>query len=215
MITITTLKEELNKLDGSTRVKIGSFDGSSYFYCGTVGEFREKIDEYSEQARQFFADGFNKAADRFEEMKTRFPEYPQKYLHDLDISVDEWLSSLMVGVCNADMSPDHIKALGLKRFIEDVSKWMAMTDQKRKAGDAAAMYLAKFKPFGERYIMDIFFSSVDEDRDDVLVIKVEGYECGAYWSLDEAKNKPHFVLKPVSSVLAADETDRKTDVEVA
>ena len=42
-------------------LKIGAHDGNGYFYCGTVSDWRQNCDEYSEILKQFIRSRYNKS----------------------------------------------------------------------------------------------------------------------------------------------------------
>lgn len=48
-----TLERLLKKYDGDLMLKIGSADGNCFFYCGTVRDLLEHIDEYSNDIYEY------------------------------------------------------------------------------------------------------------------------------------------------------------------
>lgn len=198
------LADELLSMEPTQLVKIGARDGSGYFFCGTAKEFIDHIDEYSDTAYDFFKKTMEKASAKFEDLSKSFPEYPETYSLDKTKTFAEWLYMLQFGMGNFEDSSIWTHASHIRGFIDTLPRWMTKITIARKAARAADLYFRLFVPYTERRIVDMFYSSADDDRNDILCIQVEGYECGHYWLMKEAVGMPAFDLKPVSSVLAND-----------
>lgn len=215
MNTNINLKDTLTAIAPETRIKIGAVDGFSYFFCGTAKTFLEFMDEtYTVEARQFFEKHLATMAERFDDMRSNPPQYPEKYMLDTDKNLTEWLQMLYLGVCDSDDEYTQRKVGTIRSFLERWTRWMSKTEQRRRSYKAAAHMMEAFVPYADRKVVDSFVSSVD-DEDGVVIIQIEGYECGNYWPMTEARNKPDFALKAPMSVTALKSEDEPEEEEAA
>lgn len=210
MNTNTNLKDTLTAIAPETRIKIGAVDGSSYFFCGTAKTFLELMEEYTDQARRFFEKHLEMMAERFDGVRLDPPQYPEKYMLDTDKNLTEWLQMLYLGVCDSDDEYTQRKVGTIRSFLDRWTRWMTKAEQRRRSYKAAAHMMEAFLPYADRKVVDSFVSSVD-DEDGVVIIQIEGYECGNYWLMSEARNKPAFALKAPMSVTALKGEDESDD----
>ena len=199
------LKTMLESLDREALIKVGAIEGSSYFYCGTAGGFLDKIDEYSEQALEYFKKQLKPIRERYNHSRKVRP------LRPLSIGKDEIDDILKYPAKDMFSPQEEAKYLETRRYMNDLLRWSESIHKKRQTIDVLTEIINEFKPFGERYLKDAFFSHGDEDRNDILVLQIEGYESGNYWLLKEAKCKSPFSLKIMSTFRPKSEEEEEDE----
>lgn len=157
------LKEYLESLDSNATIKVGSKDGSAYFYVGNPSDMLAEMDKYN--------DMLIKSADR----QIKLAQNELDYLLS-GIVTDVKLSGLRIDGA-------HFKAV-LEYCLTDETLKNAIRSKSKlenyKRHRSAMGYL------GEREVEEArpADSAADEG---VQIILVAGYENGRYWCTDDAK----------------------------
>ena len=137
-------------------LKIGAHDGNGYFYCGTVSDWRQNCDEYSEILKQFIRSRYNKSR---ENCATMIRNLCKDILSDNNTS-DEY-------------------TMALENRIVNIS-------QAIKSKNNSKNRLANYIPVKDRVVMDYFDADLAVEYPECLVILIKGTESGKFWDNTEA-----------------------------
>ena len=77
---------------------------------------------------------------------------------------------------------------------QNYSMWLEELDKRSHVAHVTNFRFNEFKPLDERDILDSFIANETADKQRPLVIIVEGYERGKYWTLDAAEGKDKFAI---------------------
>lgn len=191
---MTTLLEKLYELDDELPLKIGAVDGSSYFYCGTVGEFRRRIDEYSAKGEKLYRESAEKSKKAYDDLSNRSPVFPNGFYNLLEMKLGGALKEMAHCVTDPARTPMQVKMV---RYIGELGKWARATDIARRRAKSANSLFSEWSPYGERRVREFFMADNVAEPDATMVIHIDGYELGSYWLISDAKKKPGFSLKAI------------------
>lgn len=201
-----TLLNELRFLDADRALKIGSVDGTAFFYCGTAGEFVSKIEEFSERGERFFRENAEQATAELADVLKQRPEVPRECRRVLKEEFGSFLNDVMDCAADLERTPEKLKML---RYVAELGRWAGKVQKvRKKAMDNRRMY-SEFVPYKERGVSDIFDAAPKVEPVPTTVIRIYGTECGRYWTRSEATGKPRFHL--VSQMRTADGTEYEED----
>lgn len=159
----TRLERELNELPQDAGLKVGAKTG--FFYCGTVVDFTEHMDEYSFLAMKR-AETAEKRAIRRLEAAIAVDASPSAYVRSM----------------RGDAKIRPLTPRGYTEFLEGFFKTIdLMTEKANKARNARE----NFHPLRERDVIRVDKSNVEENT---FIIVISGEEIGQYWLLSEAKD---------------------------
>ena len=161
---LKTLLKEID--DGNpVKVKIGTQDGSGFFYCGTTADLLENEVEYEIKLKSFLRKGVARAKISLDEVERNEPT-PLRYMRE-----------------NPSGDVD-----GYRRFI---AMWMARYKVKRDTFDTRNNYLINCVPLMNRDVVDVRDATAYDE--DTKVIIITGNEYGAYWTFDEVTIPMQFI----------------------
>lgn len=164
------LIDELAKMGGGQKIKIGA--KSSFFYCGTVNEFCEKIDEYGDIMRHTA----EKAAVRAEIHRKKHLNRPPT------------LTKYMEEESKQDIPDPTID--GWNKFVEAWFKECVDNEYEYRRLKA---YVDGYVELAWREVKEIYNCSPAVDEDAKCVI-IDGSENGKYWDFNDSKEKPFALI---------------------
>lgn len=178
-----TLIQQLQVIPKSQAIKVGSKDGSGFFYCGTAGDFAENIDKISADMEKFFKDNDARATAELANLANRIPRYPRLWQGDLKMDMDDWFKAM------SDRAKHIENRTGeLTRFIIDLGKWAAKIDDVRRTAQNAKWKADSFTELRTRPVADSFFADRAADPEEPFVIILFGHEPGKWWTMEESRN---------------------------
>ena len=163
--------EVLNKLGGSTKIKIGAKDGSACFYCGTVSDLTENFSNYSDRVRKECEKRLKNSETDYKRFIGKDPGSREAYFASKVRQPDFDRE--------APLGEDYIRFLisvGHEADIRYKSYLQRKTDRK------------KYIPLRQREVISCFKNEVYADAD-VTCIVIEGKEHGKYWVYGDAGEK--------------------------
>ena len=157
-----TIKEAIKSYPPEKKLKIGSLQ--SYFYIGTVGDFRQRQAEISGILYQKLQDWTEKKKNVYETRLKRPPSI-EKFVHQQELR-------------SRDFSVDA--------YLEYLNLWLAGARDLLSAVERSQQREARFKPLSKRQVRDVY--EADEVVDpDCLVVIIDGDDLGAYWFTSDDK----------------------------
>lgn len=184
-----TLLQLLQDIDPDMPLKLGTENGTAYFYCGTVGEFRKKLDSYSEKGRKFYEDGYLESKRELDSLVNHKPTLPNTLIGLEDAPFREVLA--MIVEYTTEEKPSPVK-LQLLRYIAELGKWSRKTAAVSRREKEVKSLFDVWIPYGERTVVDVFRADNAVEPEETSVIRISGYECGKYWVISDANGKRHF-----------------------
>ena len=161
------LSEVLKGLSNEQKIKIAAKNGSSFFFVGEVNDLIQNMPAYNEacfkHARRKAKHKANVLAEMIQSPPTMERYFQENYLSDTGMTVDDYLEFCRL-------------------YFEKY----------KSAKEASVSEHERYKNYvslADREVVDQFEAdpSVEENT---IVIYVDGYELGAYWSFDEVKDDP-------------------------
>jgi len=181
-----TLREYLTEKDDGTLIKVGANDGSSFFYCGTAGEFLANIEAIDEglrdktkNAMKVLRREFLKSMQGFsysengETMAARNAETKTETTAENDMSFTAWTEQKI-----------KESTEGLRRAYNE---WLAGVGQKQADAIAAEKLMREEKSVLEREVITVFAADAIVEPELTLCVLIFGWENGQYWTMDEVK----------------------------
>ena len=162
----TAVEKCLEKLEPDTRLKVGA--KSSYFYCGTAGDFSENMDEYSSIAY------------RRAEKKVRTTKAGLKNLLVTNVSPSDYAAQ---NIRNGTMQI-HLSAQGYMEYLDDFFKEV---ERRVKAKVSAEQSLSHFAHMRDRDVVRFEKSTLEKN---CFILVLSGDEVGSYWELSDADASP-------------------------
>lgn len=162
----------LEPYDYNKPLKVGASDGSGFFYCGTVGDFVEDMEDYSDLLRKH-AQANVQAANRRLNQRLNNPPTIERF-------------------CREELRSDKPN-LSFENFTFYVNHYFSAIKNLKSAADTQVFNYDAFKPLGKREVVDIREASYAADPG-VTILIIEGYEIGKYWTVDEVKGKTHIAF---------------------
>ena len=174
------LLKDLKEKNPDQIIKIGSVDGTGFWYCGTVRYFLDNISSINKTVKEYSAAQLASAQKAFESLLESYPtpaDYAKlelkKEAEERKMSVEGYnklLSRWFSAVISADAR--------IKTWEQRFENYVALSKREVKDSDMADPV-------------------VDEG---VLWILVDGFEAGRYWTTDEVKAMPavHFMYSKES-----------------
>ena len=190
------LTEVLSKLSEDTPLKIGAAGGSSYFYCGTAGDFRKRIAEYSTKSLRVYDDSVRRAKAALEEHIRRKPPLPRVCEGVGNLSYIAAMDELDECARDTNKVPRKLKFLS---YIQALGSWSAKVGEYQERVQKAIAMMDAFAPFCEREVETVFFSDPTVEPEQTVSIHIKGYECGSYWTISDAIGSPNVKQIAVST----------------
>lgn len=183
-----TIRSTLKKYDKETRLKVGSSEGTSFWYMGTVGDFLKNLNKYNDATFRYAQNKKKRAEAKLDQMIKSWPT-PESYVR----------KQFTFGG-NSEVKFESYQA--------ELKFWFDGVTRKKKTLNNATKELLSYVTLGRRTVIDVFMQNPAAD-DEGLVMNVEGYETGIYWLYSEAEKLP--VIGFVSDK-PEDNEDDKQDV---
>lgn len=175
------LMEQINSMPSELKIKIGSNNGSGFFYCGTVGDFAEKIDEINDDLFKAFKAYERKTANALLHDAKRFPEFPERWEHLLKMPLENVIETMPDRVGKAETANTDFL-----RFCSDIGKWADKILDLKHSAKTAKQRVENFTDLQTRNVVDYFLSDPTADNYRPFVIVISGEESGRYWTMEEA-----------------------------
>ena len=175
-----TLREMLESMDPAHQIKIGAESGSSFFYCGTAGEFLAEMETFDEAIKAETKNAAERAKREFIRYategfvcKVQIPRKMSKEEKEMEFS--EWTRS------RVDAAVQSIR----KEYIS----WLATTGTKESAAIDAERLSREGRSLGSREVLDSFIADPIVEPIPTMVISIYGWEYGRYWMMEEYPKK--------------------------
>lgn len=183
-----TLREYLMEKDEGTLLKIGANDGSSFFYCGTAGDFLANIENIDRIL-------FDKTRAAKERMKKEFLKSMQGFIYTEKAA--ETAKRNAEGKeekkgKEKDMTYTEWTEMKIRESTEGLrmayNEWLAIVAQKQAAAIAAEKLVSEPRSVLDRKVITVFLADAIVEPEVTINVLVYGWEIGQYWTLDEALN---------------------------
>lgn len=149
-------------------VKIGTVNGSGWFYIGTAHEFEKELTKYDNMVRALWKTKVKNAKDNISTMLTATS------------TIDGYVRSAV---------KKHTEMLSLDGYLQHLDYCFKRINKLKKRAERLESILENLVPLRKRKIIEYF--AADEVVDmGYTCIKIEGYESGAYWDSKEADILP-------------------------
>lgn len=162
--------------DSDKPIKIGAKDGTAFFYAGSVQGAAASIDEISAEQYKRFEDTRANAQTRLRRAAANFPHMTEK------------MKAASVGQMVYRIKADAEKLSATEkylRFLVDVGSYADNVLTLRSYVRTAKELLDRFKPMRERKVVEAFYADPVADAARPLVIMIDGFEYGQFWTMDE------------------------------
>ena len=184
------LKDKLMEYDAETPLKIGAVDGNGFFYCGNVGEFLEKAEEYEKKGEATYINALERYRKQFDDLMLEKPMFPSASVRYWKMEFGEVLNKLH----DIALDPDRgLPESNLLKYVSLFGSWARKTAGAVGRLRTAEQLLGEWKPYRDRDVNSSAFADGSEAVD-TLIVKVTGRENGAYWLFEEAARKSHFKI---------------------
>lgn len=154
-------KEALEKYEDSQKLKVGSLQ--SFFYVGTVGDFRDNIKEVSGKLFIVLKDRTERKRQEYE---TRLENPP---------TIKDY--------CRYEEG--KAQKYTVENYLAYLNQWLETTQKRLIGYQNAKEREANFVPLEKRNVKSIRESSAIDPNCVILVL--EGRETGRFWTTDEAE----------------------------
>jgi len=144
-------------------VKVGAKDGSGFFYAGTVNNFIENFDMIDKACKKEAKDTANRRKEELDKLCSSAP------------TPEMWARKCV--------ARDNLDDLNCARYEQNLGRHFHKIAHAAEAAKLAKDRNKYYAKLGSRNVIDCYASNMDED---CVIIIVEGYEVGKYWTLDEA-----------------------------
>ncbi len=166
------IRRALDGKPSSKKLKVGTRDGCAFFYCGTVGDFRQRLTEYSDLCAAN-AEAVLQDAQRRQEVCFRNPPTIERFIRT-EVKSD---------------TPNF----SLANYTKFLEAYFRKCERVTGGVENAQRKLDGFVPLGKREVIEV--READHVADpDVTVMIITGYEYGAYWMTSEADEKGYPLL---------------------
>lgn len=162
----------LEPYDYKKPLKVGSSDGSGFFYCGTVGNFVEDMEDHSDLLRKHALASVQAANRRLNQRLSNPP------------TIDRF--------CREELRSDKPN-LTFENYRFYVDHYFAAIKGFKSAADTQEEHYEAFKPLSKREVVEIREAS-DAADPGVTILIIDGYELGKYWTVGEAKGKSYIAF---------------------
>lgn len=156
----------LGQYGGDQRLKLGSASG--FWYVGTVGDFLDRIECINESVENYAYSQLQFAEQNYSILQRKWSDYQKQVLSEL-------------------MKDDH--KITVDSYVETAAKLFKAIDTARRRVKMWRRRKLCFEHVANRAVKECEFSDPAADLG-VLRCVITGYEVGAYWTTDEAKENP-------------------------
>ena len=165
--------EALKQYDGY-RLKVGCADGNSYWYVGTVADFKKEINAYNAELLNYSQEMLDTAKRKFNAVLKRSVT-PNDYIRD--------------ELAHQTVVPEDWKVT-LEGYYAYLQSYFYEVAAKRSTVSQRQQRLLRYIPLRKREVVKCFVADTVVEPTSCVVITIEGKEPGAFWSTDEAKQLP-------------------------
>ena len=202
------LKDKLTYYPRDSRLKVGAADGSGFFYIGTVGDFLDNIDKYSERTLKALNISAENTLNSFIAMSRCFPAPDEYFKWGEETPLGTILDDIKRTESRFDWHGSNNSAM---QYFKNLSLYIKKTSEHRRRAQTAEARVKQFVPFASRDVEDIFIASSVVEPEETLVFMIEGFEFGDYWSSDEVKGNQKLAVRIDAGGLAKDDESEKTE----
>lgn len=167
------IAKALKDYDPDKLLKVGAKNGSGFFYCGTVGDFLENMEDNSDLLRKHAISILQAAKRRLNQRISNPP------------TIDRFTREQLRGDGNPNLTFQNY------RFY--VEHWFSGVYGLKQAADNHEQRYDAFKPLDKRDVVEVRESLAAADPG-VTALIIEGYELGRYWTMDEAAGKSYIAF---------------------
>ena len=191
-----TLLEKLNELDDGMKLKVGAVNGTSYFYCGTVGEFKARVGEYSRKGEKIYRDSAERAQTEMDNVIRDRPKIPSGFANILDKRFIDVLDEVYECATSEVRSPMQLRMV---RYVAELGVWARKADAVRRRMKTSKALLGVWIPYEERKVSTWFMADATVEPEETVIVQIDGHECGEYWLISDADGKKHFSIKAIGT----------------
>lgn len=157
------LRDELLTRIQTKNVKIGTKDGSGFFYCGPLTDFLADLDGWETKLFEQLKKAVALSEKQLRSAVNTLPE-PKAYAERM---------------IRERMQPFNLTLQGYLNLLQD---GFANVNRKKKSLDAASLALKKRKDLRKRHIEETYPSQTEKHT---TIVIIEGSERGLYWTIKE------------------------------
>ncbi len=163
-----SFEEVLMEMPKDYKIKIGSVGGNGFFYMGTNTDMLRQMKTYDRKAKDHIRKTHTGALNTYLVVRDNLPNF-EKF--------------------KAYQKRKNLSAVSNLDYTKYRNAWMKKLDRTYKRKLETEEHLKNYVELPKRQIIDQFeaINGIDEDT---MVIILDGYEIGKYWSFDEAKSLP-------------------------
>lgn len=166
------LKEFLEELDASTKIKIGAENGSSFFYVGVVEDLLNNLSQYDEKDHKHYDDRVNNVERRLQvalNKDTSYSGFAKRQYND-------WKNKKRKPIFDVDSYNVFLKkhSESIQKLFESLVKEKTIRFERKK--------------LGVREVINTFVADTNVEPVMCIVIIIEGDECGVFWDTNESPN---------------------------
>ena len=202
------LKDKLAYYPGNARLKVGAANGSGFFYIGTVKDFLDNIDKYSERTLKALNISAENTLNSFIAMSRCFPAPDEYFKWGEETPLGTILDDIKRTESRFDWHGSNNSAM---QYFKNLSLYIKKTSEHRRRAQTAEARVKQFVPFASRDVEDIFIASSVVEPEETLVFMIEGFEFGDYWSSDEVKGNRKLAVRIDAGGLAKDDESEETE----
>ncbi len=154
------IEDIIEKFPEHYNLKIGANNGNGYFYCGTISDWVQNCDEYSEKLKEVALRRCNRSRNTC-----------NNAIRNLLRDIKEYYE-----LTGKSLPDDYIDSLDI--YILNIAK---MVNTKNNSKNRFNNYI----PVKEREVINYFEADLAVEYPECLVILVKGTESGKFWDITE------------------------------
>ena len=170
--------EALNGYD-ECRLKVGCADGNSYWYIGTVADFKKEINTYNDALTRYYQSLLDTAKKKLETALNRSVT-PADYIKE--------------EMANQTVNPVDWK-VALEGYYTYLWNYFHEISIKRNTVIQRQQRLFRLVPLKKREVKKCFVADDTVEPIKCVVVVLEGSEPGAFWSTDEVVRLPRLAFR--------------------
>ena len=153
------IKEILKDYPEDYNLKIGAKDGNGYFYCGTVGDWLQNGDSYSDTLK--------------ENIRTKLIKYKNT------------CESLILNFCKDILKDSESGHITTGNYSETLEAQILNISRGINTKNNAKKRLNSYVRINDREVVETFEADLAVEYPECLTILVKGTESGKYWCTEE------------------------------
>lgn len=157
-----TIREALKNVSPDKKLKVGSLQ--SFFYIGTVEDFKERMNDVSAYLYNNLKDGTAKKREVYE-ARLRRPPTIEKFCKECEM---------------------RSRQFTVDGYLEYLNFWLMGARELLNTYERSVQKEARFKPLSKRMVKERYMADEVVDPDTLILI-VEGEDLGIFWTTGEAE----------------------------